>query len=166
VNILVNFFDIYRMIEFGKWFSDGCSSLFSGMDSIMVSPILLSVIISAVMLLIVVMLYPARKGSSGSILLRILLYNFMTTLVIVLVHDMALKKCARSSEYDDVLGKRSALSDHIDVMNADPASVANASNANTSKTGASEVVMPGAPVVPTAPNIPSMPNESDEVFAP
>lgn len=144
------------MIEFGKWFSDGCSSMLSGFDGIISSPVSVSLVISAVMLLIVVMIYPARRGSSGSILLRILLYNFVVTLVVLLVHDMSIKKCMRGDDYSSVLDGRNALSTHVSVHD----------HASTTHTVGASEPMPSPPTAPSSPTATMMPVQDDDISPP
>ena len=56
------------------------------------SPFWLALIITVIILLITIFVYPAKKTSSLSKLFKLMIYIFITTLVFLFLHDNAIKE--------------------------------------------------------------------------
>lgn len=58
---------------------------------VLLSPVYTSIIISVMLVIIVIVIYPAQRGASGYSLFKVFLYSTITSLLIIYMHNSILK---------------------------------------------------------------------------
>jgi hypothetical protein len=61
------------------------------LNNLLGSSIFVSLLISFIMVLIIMIMYPAKSGSSITIVLKMFLYMFMSSLIVIFLHDGIIK---------------------------------------------------------------------------
>lgn len=80
------------------------------------SSLFIAIIIALVMVLLIMIMYPARKNTQLSVLCKMFIYMFFSSLLIVFLHDGVIK-----TMYDEELqsSEENNMMSGIDVVNAD-----------------------------------------------
>ena len=78
-------------------FKDACSGFFG---SSLRSPFWMALIITVVIILITLFVYPAKKSASLSKLFKLMIYIFVSSLILLFLHDSALKDSWKSENED------------------------------------------------------------------
>jgi hypothetical protein len=81
-----------------------CSRYVFGSDllnGILSSSVTVAVLISLVMVLLIMVMYPAKKGTGFAVIAKMGLYMFFLTMLIVFLHDSVLKFIFNEKSYQD-----------------------------------------------------------------
>jgi hypothetical protein len=79
--------DLYCTLKKTSQWAFGSSFL----NSVLGSSIFVSIVVSLVMVLIVMIMYPAKAGTSFSVVAKMFVYMFLGTMVVVFLHDGVIK---------------------------------------------------------------------------
>lgn len=78
------------------------------------SPFWLAIMITVIIILITIFIYPAKKSASISKLLKLMIYIFVTSLILIFLHDSAIREVWQNEHEDkkarEILG---GMSDFI-----------------------------------------------------
>ncbi len=79
------------------------------LNNILGSSIILGLLISIVLIVLVMILYPAKKNTSISVIGKIFIYSFIITSILVFLHDGIIKSQYDNNKYDGFLDEKHML---------------------------------------------------------
>jgi hypothetical protein len=85
--------------EIGNGFHNLCSWAYGGKGTFLESSLWTSIIVVGIILLLILSIYPCKKGTSTWVLTKLIVYSFFSTLFVLSVHKgVVLKNVDKSNE--------------------------------------------------------------------
>ena len=102
-------------LEFGDLIKGGSNSIFSSYGSWFSSPFLVALLITFIVILIILVMYPAKSNASLIKIFKMFLYVFIGTFVIVFLHDGCVEKNREVAPYDFNMSNLVRRAENIDI---------------------------------------------------